>query len=418
MHKSAASRHDQRVSAAAPVRRATRPVKGRVVAGVCASLADQLRVPVAIVRIVFAVLAFASGIGVVLYAALWAVLPLAPVADGEDPSAARMSDTTRLLALASIAVGIALLLVALGAHIHGAILVPLLVAVFGAALVWRQTDEERRDDWSSAAGRAARRTVGSAAATGHWRIAIGAGLVFVGIAAPIVSHTSVANAAQGLAIALLILVGIGVVAFPWGYRKWHDQQTERRALIRSQERAEVAAHVHDSVLQTLTLIQRNAGDAREVARLARAEERALRGWLYTPTGNPADTLAAALVQATAEVEDSYDATIDTVMVGDRPLDERTSALLAATREALVNAARHGGGVASVYAECTTNAVDVYVRDRGAGFDLETIPADRHGVRESMIGRMERHGGTVDIKSSAGAGTEVHLRLLLTPEGDR
>ncbi len=392
------------------VPRATRPTRGRVVAGVCLGVAHNLRLPVWIVRIVFVVLAFAGGIGLVLYAALWAVLPLATDDPDADSAAARTTDTTRLLALGAVGVGIALLMTAAGVNVLGGAVVPVLVAVVGAALVWRQADDEQRDAWSAAAGRAARQTAGTTAGAGRWRIAIGIGLVVLGLVALLVSSTGPAEAVQALATALLLVGGVAVVAFPWLYRRWREQDEQRRALIRSQERAEIAAHVHDSVLQTLTLIQRNADDPAEVARLARTEERALRSWLYAPTGDPDRTFAAGLQRDASTVEGTYGATIDVIVVGDASIDSRLGALLAAAREAMVNAARHGGGQVSVYAEVMDDSAEVFVRDRGTGFDPDAVPDDRHGLRDSVVGRMERHGGRASVRSTPGSGTEIHLSL--------
>jgi signal transduction histidine kinase len=387
-----------------------------VVAGVCIGLAEHLHIKVWLVRLVFVLLTFGGGVGLVLYTALWAALPL-DVGDSKiDPGAARSSDTARLLALAAVAVGIALLLTALDVRVYHGFVIPIIVAVFGAALIWRQTDDERREDWSAAAGRAARQTVGTTAAAGRWRIVIGTGLVALAIVAVVATNTSPVATAQAVAIALLLLGGVAIVVFPWLYRIWRQQNEQRRELIRSEERAEVAAHVHDSVLQTLTLIQRYADDPNEVLRLARAEERALRSWLYTPTGDPDRTLAAAIARDAAEVEAAYDVDIEVVTVGDAVLDAKLGALTAATREAMMNAARHGGGQVSVYAELTDHAAEVFVRDRGVGFDPSNIPDDRHGVRESMIGRMDRNGGSATIRSNPGVGTEVHLQIPLHPDG--
>lgn len=408
-------RDDGDVSTAyAPVR-ASRPVHGRVVAGVAAGLAGNLRLPLWVVRAAFIVLAFA-GIGLVLYAVFWAVLPLD--VDPADPQAAsaRSADTLRLLALAALAVGLGLLLTAVGVNLFGGTIVPLIVAVFGAALVWRQTDDEQRDAWADAAGQAARRTAGTAATAGRWRILIGIALVVLALIALLASRTNPLEALQGLAIAMLLLAGVAVVAFPWVYRAYRAQSEQRRALIRSEERAEIAAHVHDSVLQTLTLIQRNADDPAEVNRLARTEERALRSWLYAPTGDPERSFAAAIQREATEVETSYDTTIEVVTVGDCLLDAGLGATVAASREAMVNAAKHGGGQISVYAECREDLAEVFVRDRGDGFDLEQIPEDRHGVRESIIGRMERNGGSATFRTTPTAGTEVHLRMARASEG--
>jgi signal transduction histidine kinase len=183
------------------------------------------------------------------------------------------------------------------------------------------------------------------------------------------------------------------------------------ARIREQERAEVAAMVHDQVLHTLALIQRNASDTTSVMRLARGQERTLRNWLYKPAVSPTDRLAAALEFVAAEVEDTYAIGVETVVVGDAEHDERVAALVAATREALVNAARHAKvATVSLYAEAEEDKFSVFVRDRGAGFDLSDVDPDRHGVRGSIIGRMDRHGGHANVRSSPGEGTEVELTM--------
>jgi signal transduction histidine kinase len=197
-----------------------------------------------------------------------------------------------------------------------------------------------------------------------------------------------------------------------------DLSEERLMRIRAQERAEVAAHVHDSVLHTLTLIQRNAEDPGEVRRLARAQERELRNWLYNPQGTGKDeddepeTLADAVKRAAAEVEDKHGVPLEVVVVGDCPLDEKLTAQMQAAREAMVNAAKYGGegGAVQVYAEVEGRTVFVSVRDRGPGFDPDSVPADRMGVRESIIGRMQRNGGTARLRSVPGGGTEVELEM--------
>jgi signal transduction histidine kinase len=203
-----------------------------------------------------------------------------------------------------------------------------------------------------------------------------------------------------------------VVAGPWLYRLVRELADERAERIRSQERADLAAHVHDSVLQTLTLIQRRSDDPREVVRLARAEERALRQWLYQPAAVRTDSVSAALDRLAAEVEDDHGVALDVVCVGDASVDERLEALLQAAREAMVNAAKYAAaeGPVSVYAEVEPHEVSVYVRDRGPGFAVAAIPADRMGVRESIIGRVERAGGRAEVRTSPGEGCEVRLSM--------
>ncbi|MGH2986816.1 MAG: sensor histidine kinase, partial [Solirubrobacterales bacterium] len=198
---------------------------------------------------------------------------------------------------------------------------------------------------------------------------------------------------------------------PWIARLLRDLSVERRQRIRSEERSEIAAHLHDSVLQTLTLMQKRAGNAREVAALARRQERELRSWL-TDGDERRDgaSLAAALEAAGAEVEDAHGVAIEVVSVGDRRIDPRGEALIAATREALTNAAKFAGdaGAIAVYAEMDRDRAQVFVRDRGEGFEPDAVPADRRGLRESIVGRMARNGGSATVRSSPGEGTEIEL----------
>lgn len=406
-------RHDRVVSVTTgPTEavRATRAGSGRVVAGVCRGVAEHLRLPTWLVRVAFVVLAVAGGVGIVLYAALWVTLPQANAGPVEDARSSRGSDATRLLALAAVVLGTVLLLAAAGVDLFGGVVAPLVVALAGAALVWQQADKDQRAEWSTRAARAARDTAASTADAGRWRIVVGVALVVLGGAALLVSRSGPVAAAQTALTALLLVAGLALVAFPWAYRRYRQQTEQARALVREQERAEIAAHVHDSVLQTLTLIQRNAGDAGQVQRLARAEERALRSWLYAPAGDPDRTFAAALQWAAGEVEVAYGATVDVVTVGDATVDTAVQAVIAAAREAMVNAARHGGGTVSVYAEVDDETVEVFVRDRGPGFDPDAVAPDRKGIRESIVGRMARNGGSAQISSSAQTGTQVWLRM--------
>jgi signal transduction histidine kinase len=208
---------------------------------------------------------------------------------------------------------------------------------------------------------------------------------------------------------------------PFLLRAVRELSAERAQRIRAQERAEVAALVHDSVLQTLTLIQRKSSDSAEVARLARYQERELREQLY---GGPSrlagesgrKTFAQAVDTVAAEVEDRYGVRVEVVTVGDAELDETVNACVAAIREATVNAAKYAAGAAiSLYVQTESEdgrarSVEVYVRDRGPGFDLDAVSQDRMGIRESIVGRMQRHGGQATINTAPGDGTEVRLEL--------
>lgn len=216
-----------------------------------------------------------------------------------------------------------------------------------------------------------------------------------------------------------IAIGVAALAFlvgPRFVRLGRSLNFERSARIREQERAELAAHLHDSVLQTLALIQKRAGDAGAVATLARRQERELRRWLFErPDARSGDSVKVRLEAAAAEVEELHGVPVETVIVGDGPLDARREALVQAAREAMTNAAKFAGSErVDLYAEIGSERVEAYVRDRGVGFEVEAIPTDRRGVRESIVKRIERHGGRAVVRSSPGEGTEVELAMDAAP----
>jgi signal transduction histidine kinase len=237
--------------------------------------------------------------------------------------------------------------------------------------------------------------------------ALGAGLLFLWVGGAL-------DAAGGAALAALVVaVGLALISAPVWWALLRRITVERGARIRSEERAELAAHLHDSVLQTLALVQRRAQDPDEVAMLARRQERELRAWLAgSEPARPGERLADALREAAEAVEDAHGAPIEAVVVGDAPLDERFEALVAATREALNNAAKFaaGGGPVRLYAEIENGGASVFVDDRGPGFDPAAVPADRRGVRDSIVGRMSRSGGRAEIRSGPDGGTEVELTI--------
>jgi signal transduction histidine kinase len=238
-------------------------------------------------------------------------------------------------------------------------------------------------------------------------LVVGAALLFL-------SQVDALGAARDAAFtAIVAIFALALILAPFIWRLGRNLAAERAERVRSQERAEMAAHLHDSVLQTLTLMQKRADDPREVAALARRQERELRGWLAAGRPGSADGgFAAALRTVAEEVEDAYRVEVDVVAVGDCDLDEQAAALVAAAREALTNAAKFAGdaGPVSVYAEAGPDLIEAFVRDRGPGFDPERIPADRRGVRESIVGRMRRNGGSATIVAVPGAGTEVVLSI--------
>ncbi|MFK0254219.1 PspC domain-containing protein [Streptomyces sp. NPDC090445] len=407
----------------APQRRLYRSADGRMLGGVARGLAGHLGLPVVWVRLAFlGLFLWGDGLGVLLYAAFWVFVPLGvggraahrsffdSLTDGSGRL--RRPDKGQVGALIALCVGTGIFIAKVqddGAS--GRYVWPTLLVGAGVVLVWRQADNARRAHWGAVADRNARML--------HLaRSLAGVVLVGVGLTVFIVVRGSAAQLGNVLTAALAVLVGIALLAGPWLIRMTQDLSEERLMRIRAQERAEVAAHVHDSVLHTLTLIQRNAEDVGEVRRLARAQERELRNWLYKPEGTGKDeaeepaTLAEAVKKAAAEVEDHHGVPIEVVVVGDCPLDEKLGAQMQAAREAMVNAAKYGGdgGPVQVYAEVEGQRVFVSVRDRGPGFDIDAVPDDRMGVRESIIGRMQRNGGTARLRSAPDGGTEVELEM--------
>jgi histidine kinase-like protein len=266
--------------------------------------------------------------------------------------------------------------------------------------------------WRRRPGKASDRGVGGVAS--YARIAAGVALLLAALVLFAVQTGGVGVARDVVVAGVLGVIGLGLTIGPWLFRLTGDLSEERAARVRSQERADMAAHLHDSVLQTLALIQKHAGDGRTVATLARAQERDLRSWLYGD--QPADTsVAGALREAAAEVEDAHGLPVELVVVGDCPLTESVRPLVLAAREAMVNAARHSGADrVDVYAECGAERVEVFVRDRGRGFDEHAVPPDRHGLQDSIHDRMRRHGGTAVVRTAPGEGTEV--RLVITTGG--
>ena len=396
-------------------RRASRPADHRLVGGVAAGLADHLGVPVLGVRVVFVIATWFNGVGVLAYLILWRLLPLTePDVPVGLESATRRGlrtgpvrigprEVLQTVAISAIGVGVLLLLQVTGRGVNASLLLPLLVGLLGVALIWRQLDDVAWRRWM-------RKTSG-------WAFAarIGGGIAMVALAAGFVltqerGLSGVVDVASATGIAL---VGVALILGPWVTKLLGDLSAERRERVRSQERADVAAHLHDSVLQTLALLQKSADDPAAVATLARRQERELRAWLYGDEDRPDDSLLAALRAAAVEVEDAHHVEVEVVGVGDVALDDDVSALTRAAREAIINAAKHAGvGRVHVYAECDGRVADVFVRDRGAGFDPEKVADDRLGLRGSIVGRVERHGGTVTIRSAPGEGTEIRLRLPL------
>jgi signal transduction histidine kinase len=341
-----------------------------------------------------------------------------PVRPGAAAKAPARRDLAQLVPFVVIGLGVIVLQVQLGGSSGVAGTAGWLVAIIaiGAGVIWHQSAPERRQQWGRSMPVPWLRAVVEESDRRAFLLRfIGGGLLvsvgIIGVAAVYSPQTNFDAVVNGVIFALVALAGVGVVAAPVLWRMFSQLRAEREGRIREQERAELAAMVHDQVMHTLALIQRNAGDVKTVQRLARGQERSLRNWLYKPAGSPAERFAAALEQAAAEVEDTFAITVEAVVVGDRETDERVGALVAAAREALVNAARHAKvQTVSLYAEVEPEQLSVFVRDRGTGFDLATVDDHRHGVRGSIIGRMQRHDGRADIISAPSEGTEVRLFL--------
>ncbi|CAN5704564.1 ATP-binding protein [soil metagenome] len=412
-------------------RRATRDLQDSIVGGVASGLARHLAVPVAWVRAGFVVATVLSGLGVVLYAGLWVMLPAASrfesappgiesaTRGGRRPSRIRrLGDLGPVLVLAALGLGALFTVDAIFGI--GAVLWPVAVGAIGVALLWRQADEAQRERWLDATGRVdpVRVVLGDGGWASYARLAAGLGLIIASFGLFALRGGSLSLARDVSVAALLGVIGLGVVAVPWIFRLATELTDERAERVRTQERADVAAHLHDSVLQTLALIQKNADDPGAVSRLARSQERDLRSWLYVGDATGEGTVAGALRAAAAEIEDAHGISVDVVTVGDVDLSEHLRPIVAACRESVTNAAKHAGVPrVDVYAEISGTGVDVFVRDRGVGFDPEQTPADRYGVRHSIIDRMHRHGGTAEVRSAPGEGTEVRLHLPVSRPDD-
>ncbi len=399
------------MSQAVETRRVVRSVSDRWIGGVAGGLAEHFSAPAWIFRLAF-VLTGLVGLGVVAYALMWVFLPLgSEQPEPSQGSAATTSgwDLTGVLGILALGLGLLLGLAALGVPIRVSLWGPVLIVGAGVALLWRQSDDLQRATIRNRAESGVQATAALSDRQGWIRVLVGLGLVLLGLVAVIGPQLDLATTGQSIGAAGAVVAGLVLIALPWISSWIKGLEAERYAAVRAEERAAMAARVHDSVLQTLTLIQRRADDPVEVTRLARAEERALRSWLYAPIG-ASGSLAAALAEVVAATEADYDARIDLVTVGDAVVDDRLAALVAATREAVVNAAKHASAPATVYAEVDEDQVEVNVRDRGRGFDPDVVDPDRHGVRQSIVARMAAVGGSATVRSAPGEGTEIRLVL--------
>ncbi|HVV37767.1 MAG TPA: PspC domain-containing protein [Acidimicrobiales bacterium] len=371
----------------------TRRPRSRMVAGVCSGIAAAFGVEAGVVRLAAVLLALCGGLGAVLYGVLW--LSLRPSNQPVRPP--RRGAAIDSVAILCAVAGVGLMARASGYWVGDRIALPTLV-VAGAAALFGGRDESARG-----------------ARTRGWPLRVALGLTLLAAGAAVSAAvaaggwTTVSQSALG---ALAIVAGVAFLGWPWIGRLTADLKFEQRERIRSQERADVAAHLHDGVLQTLALIQRRADDPKEVRAMARRQERELREWLFEdPNKRQIDSVGTLLRRELAAVEDDHQVRVEVVSSGDAPLDDAGRALVAAGREAVVNAARHAKvDKIDVYMQADPDAVELFVRDRGVGFDPSTVDGDRHGVAESIKGRVERAGGTATVRTAPGEGTEIELRV--------
>lgn len=401
----------------------TRPKRGRWLTGVCKGIALHLGISVMWVRLAFIALTCLYGAGIIAYVFLWIFMPAgdpqavasaehipveqAPLARGNQPAQAGVEDTAvsaeslseaiqrapkpALVALAGfVLLTIGLLLVGTGADSQ--LIIPLLLGLAGIALAWMNLSPNGTQLLSMLGGIA---------------------LIFIGWAIYVsnVTYVGWGTSPRRIMLSGFIMIACIVLAvMPWANAMLQRLSREQALKEREEERADMTAHLHDGVLQTLALIQLHFEDPSTVFTLARGQERELREWLYQERSTSDRSVSAGLKQIAAEVEDEHGKPIEVVTVGDAHPSAQTDALLDATRQALVNAVTHGSEPVSLYCEATDTTVEVFVRDHGEGFDIDAIPPDRLGIRESIIGRIKRRGGTVEIVSRAGWVTEVRMHM--------
>jgi len=369
----------------------------RWLAGVAGGLAHRLGVQTVYVRatfVSFLLIGFAAYVGLLL-------LTIDSAVDTSEDG--REATGQEKLALLMLALGGLLLVREL--DLIPSFIVPAAFVLFGVAALWDRSTPAGRSKLT----RLVAPNVGGAPTLGR---AIGGGLLLIIGVSLLFSGTNVVREAGKLVTGVLIAgIGAAVVFGPWLYRLAKELSAERSDRIRADTRAEVAAHLHDSVLQTLALIQRSPDDPRKMVTLARSQERELRNWLYRTGASEHSELEAAVLEAAGRVERDHDVPIEVIVVGTAAVDDDVEALIGATREAMVNAAKHSGAdVVSVYIEADADSIDAWIADQGRGFDPAARTGNGVGIAGSIVGRMERHGGRATIESNSEDGTEVHLSL--------
>ena len=392
--------------------RLRRSRSNRVIGGVAAGVGRHLGIDSLVVRIAFVALAFAAGFGVVVYLLLWLLAPIDAVDEAVPATRRELPRPTaqQALGIGLILTGVLTLFLVTGLWLGWQLGWPVSLAAIGFAVLWARSTDEGRGRWDPASFRSPLEAIVSGRASAP-RILFGSALIVGGLAVFLAATTSLSAAANVVLAVIVTIGGLALLAGPWFWRLASQLMDERNSRIRSEARAEMAAHLHDSVLQTLTLIQRSQ-EPREMVSLARTQERELRAWLFGRAPSSRGVrLRDAIDSMAGRIERSRQVRVEAIVVGDLELDEGLRALVAACSEATLNAAKHSGAdEVSVFVEVEGEQVSAFIRDEGVGFDASAVPGDRRGIGESILRRMERLGGSAEIRTEPGRGTEVVLRL--------
>lgn len=381
---------------------------GRLVLGAAAALSRALGVDPVVMRLCFIVLAISGGWGILLYLAVWLWFLLGSPRGDEAP--VRSADPTHDLGVALVTLGLVFQARMWGVGFVDELVWPAVVVSIGLAVAWRRVGDVEATGWLEEETTIVE--LGPISMSSRLlRLVIGAVIVLFGTIPLVASDLTLAAWIRTVGGVAIVLTGVIVMFAPMLRSLASELVEERRRRIRSDERDVISSHLHDSVLQTLALIQKRSGDPAEVANLARRQERELRDWLHGEQDRATGTLKALVATTAAEVEDLYLVPVECVTVGDVTIDEQLVAAVAAAREAMVNAAKFSEARSiDVYTEVGDEAVEIFIRDRGKGFDPGTVAADRRGISESIVRRLERVGGTAEIRSSPGDGAEVRLHV--------
>lgn len=377
-----------------------RSVDDRMITGVAGGIANKLGIRSIFVRAAFVSMTLAGGVGLILY--LLAALILPSYAVDEEPLA-HSATRTQMVGIGAMFMASMLLLQAAGIW-FGNFVWPATLVIFGLSIAIDTSGVNYERSLSGITGSGEGRR-------SWWLVAVGLVMMVGGLVVVLSSLDRLQTIGVLILALLLALAGFAIVAGPWIWSLIEDLNTERRARIRSEEKADMAAHLHDSVLQTLALIQRS-DDPKKMVTLARSQERELRSWLFDEQASDTQTLRGELADAANRVEEAHDVPVSVVVVGESHLNgDRQRAIIGAATEAMMNAAKHSGADrVSVFAEASEAQVDIFVTDQGKGFDVDGVDDDRQGIAESIKGRMHRHGGTAKVDSESGVGTEVHLTI--------